>query len=176
MSYLSNFRDQPNNNNNNHRLKNMKTSKLAQLAFAISLASTPFIATQTADAHCQVPCGIYNDSARVESMREDAATVIKATKMLAELEGKTDAQSINQSTRWVLNKEKHAQSIIATISDYYLTQRVKPSQEDYTERLVKHHAVIVAAMKAKQNAATEHATTLMDSIKALSPYYPGHTH
>lgn len=154
----------------------MKTSKIAQLAFALSLASTPFVSTQTAEAHCQVPCGIYNDSARVESMLEDAATVVKATKMLAELEGKTDAQSVNQSTRWVLNKEKHAQSIIATISDYYLTQRVKPSQEDYTDRLVKHHAVILAAMKAKQNADSKVATSLTESIQALSAYYPGHTH
>lgn len=154
----------------------MKTSKIAQLAFALSLATTPFTATQTAEAHCQVPCGIYNDSARVESMLEDAATVTKATKMLSELADKTDAQSINQSTRWVLNKEKHAQSIIDTISDYYLTQRVKPSQSDYTERLVKHHAVILAAMKAKQNADTKYATTLAESIEALSAYYPGHTH
>lgn len=154
----------------------MKPSKLAQLAFALSLATTPFTATQTAEAHCQVPCGIYNDSARVESMLEDAATVTKATKMLSELADKTDAQSINQSTRWVLNKEKHAQSIIDTISDYYLTQRVKPSQSDYTERLVKHHAVILAAMKAKQNADTKYATALAESIEALSAYYPGHTH
>ena len=154
----------------------MKTSKLAQLAFALSLASTPFIAPQTADAHCQVPCGIYNDSARVESMLEDAATVVKATTMLAELAGKTDAQSLNQATRWVMNKEQHAQSIIATISDYYLTQRVKPSQADYKERLVKHHAVILAAMKAKQNADSKTATALAESIKTLSAYYPGHTH
>ena len=154
----------------------MKLSKIAQFAFALSLASTPFTVTQTADAHCQVPCGIYNDSARVQSMLEDAATVTKATTMLAELAGKTDAQSINQSTRWVLNKEKHAQSIIATISDYYLTQRVKTSQSDYSERLVKHHAVILAAMKAKQNTDTKHATALAESIKALSAYYPGHTH
>ena len=155
----------------------MKPSKLAQLAFALSLATTPFTATQTADAHCQVPCGIYNDSARVQSMLEDAATVTKATKMLAELEGKTDAQSINQSTRWVLNKEQHAQKIITTISDYYLTQRVKPSQSDYTERLVKHHAAILAAMKAKQNADTKYATALAESIEALVAYYPAqHTH
>ena len=154
----------------------MKTSKLAKLAFALSLVSTPFVATQTADAHCQVPCGIYNDGARVESMLEDAATVAKADKMLAELAGKTDAQSINQSTRWVLNKEKHAQSIIDTISDYFLTQRVKPEQEDYKERLVKHHTVIVAAMKAKQNADGTYATTLAESIEALTAYYPVHRH
>ena len=51
-----------------------------------------------------------------------------------------------------MNKEQHAQNIIDSISDYFLTQRVKASQEDYAERLQKHHAVIVAAMRAKQNA------------------------
>ena len=154
----------------------MKTSKLAKLAFALSLVSTPFVATQTAEAHCEVPCGIYNDGARVESMLEDAATIAKATKMMAELEGKADAQSINQMTRWVANKEQHAQKIIDTISNYFLTQRVKADQEDYKERLVKHHTVIVAAMKAKQNADSKYATTLAESIEALTVYYPVHRH
>ena len=35
------------------------------------------------------------------------------------------------------------------MSDYYLTQRVKASQEDYTERLVKHHTVIVACYESE---------------------------
>ncbi len=154
----------------------MKTAKLNKFALALSLLSVPFIVAQTVEAHCQVPCGIYNDSARVDSMLEDAATVTKATHMLADLAGKTDAQSNNQSTRWVLNKEQHAQKIIETISDYYLTQRVKPSQADYAERLFKHHAVILAAMKAKQNADTAHATALTESIQALSIYYPAQMH
>jgi nickel superoxide dismutase len=75
-----------------------------------------------------------------------------------------------------MNKEEHAQNIISTISNYFMTQRIKPSQEDYTERLTKHHAVIIAAMKAKQNADVAHAEVLKKSVEALSPYYPGHTH
>lgn len=75
-----------------------------------------------------------------------------------------------------MNKETHAQNIISTISDYFLTQRVKSSQEDYTDRLVKHHTVIVAAMKAKQNADTGAAAALTASIEALSSYYPKHDH
>ena len=73
-----------------------------------------------------------------------------------------------------MNKEKHAQQIISTISDYFLTQRVKPSQKDYAERLLKHHAVIIAAMKAKQNADMKYAKSLKDSIEALLSYYPEH--
>ncbi|MCB1772005.1 MAG: superoxide dismutase, Ni [Gammaproteobacteria bacterium] len=131
---------------------------------------------QGVQAHCQIPCGIYDDHARVMAMLEDAATVEKAVKLIGELSGKTDAQSQNQIVRWVVNKEQHAQKIIATISDYFLTQRVKADQGDYVERLTKHHAVIVAAMKAKQNADMAYVTTLKGSIEALLPYYPEHKH
>ena len=127
-------------------------------------------------AHCQIPCGIYDDNMRVKLMLEDSETVIKAVKMIAEFEGKSDAQSVNQQVRWVMNKEKHAQNIIESISDYFLTQRVKSSQKDYTERLKKHHAVIVAAMKAKQSAGKDAAMNLKKAVEALEGYYPPHTH
>ena len=127
-------------------------------------------------AHCQIPCGIYDDHARVQSMLEDAATIQKGVTELNALAGKTDVQSQNQFVRWVGNKEEYSQKIIATISDYSLTQRVKPSQEDYTERLVKHHAVILAAMKAKQTADLETVKALKESIQALEAYYPEHKH
>jgi nickel superoxide dismutase len=117
---------------------------------------------------------MYDDAARVNGMLEDAATVVKATKLIAALAGKIDAQSQNQMVRWVVNKEQHAQKIIATISNYFLTQRVKPGQEDYMERLAKHHTVIIAAMKAKQNADVKYAEALQDSVKALRSYYPEH--
>ncbi|MEM1158187.1 MAG: superoxide dismutase, Ni [Verrucomicrobiota bacterium] len=128
--------------------------------------------TSMVQAHCQVPCGIYDDHARVQAMLEDAETVAKAGKMLSELAGKSDAQSLNQISRWVANKESHAQKIIATIGDYFLTQRVKPDQDDYGERLKKHHAVILAAMKAKQNADPAYAETLSKTISGLAGYYP----
>lgn len=129
--------------------------------------------SQFASSHCQVPCGIYDDHARYKAMLEDAMTVEKAASQMAQLKG-TDAQSKNQFVRWVMNKEKHAQNVISTISDYFLTQRVKASQKDYTERLRKHHTVIVAAMKAKQNADIKYARELYSAIQALAAYYPSH--
>jgi nickel superoxide dismutase len=130
----------------------------------------------TAYAHCQIPCGIYDDHARIEQMLEDSATILKATRLIVQLSGKTDAQSQNQLIRWVMNKEKHSQNVISTISDYFLTQRVKASQKDYVERLKKHHAVIVAAMKAKQNVDEKVVLLLQKCIEDLSPYYPEHKH
>jgi nickel superoxide dismutase len=148
------------------------------IASLFLLGTVAIVLPQTMQAHCQVPCGIYDDHARLHGMLEDATTVKKATVMLSELAGKEDAQSQNQIVRWVSNKESHAQSIIATISDYYLTQRVKPGQTDYAECLMEHHAVIIAAMKAKQNADGQYADALIKSIEALKAYYPepGHTH
>ncbi|MEO0454125.1 MAG: superoxide dismutase, Ni [Verrucomicrobiota bacterium] len=125
-----------------------------------------------AKAHCQVPCGIYDDHARVRAMLEDAATVEKACVMIAELAGKSDAQSQQQLARWVANKESHAQKVISTIADYFLTQRVKTDMDDYSERLKKHHAIILAAMKAKQNADKKFAEELKSAITAIDSYYP----
>ncbi len=152
----------------------IKSLKKAMLLTAIAVVGFSFVTPRLVQAHCQIPCGIYDDHARVQSMLEDAATVEKSIKLIEKLSGKADAQSQNQLIRWVMNKEKHAHNIIDTISDYFLTQRVKSSQKDYAERLAKHHAVIVAAMKAKQNADKKYAKELQKSIQALAPYYPEH--
>ncbi len=152
----------------------MRKVKKAVLTCAVLIVGYCFVLPQGVYAHCQIPCGIYDDYARVQSMLEDTATIKKSANLIAELAGKSDAQSQNQRIRWVMNKEKHAQNVISTISDYFLTQRVKNSQADYGERLKKHHAVIVAAMKAKQNADEKYALALLKSIKDLSLYYPEH--
>lgn len=140
-------------------------------AMILVLAAPSFVS-----AHCQVPCGIYDDNARVTSMLEDVATIQKAVKLLEELAGKTDVQSKQQFVRWVTTKEAHAQKIISTIADYFLTQRVKATQEDYVQRLKDHHAVIVGAMKAKQNASMESADALEKAVQVLLKYYPEHKH
>ena len=151
-----------------------RIARLAVSAAAIALA--PWLLVQSSLAHCQIPCGIYDDHARVASMLEDVATIHKAVSQIADLAGKADPQSRNQLVRWVMNKEHHAQNVIDTISDYFLTQRVKTSQEDYAERLAKHHAVIVAAMRAKQNADAGIVAELRGAVEAVAPYYPEHEH
>ncbi|MCU7936608.1 MAG: superoxide dismutase, Ni [Candidatus Thiodiazotropha sp. (ex Dulcina madagascariensis)] len=154
----------------------MKRIKSTLFFIVFAVTGSILLVPQSTHAHCQIPCGIYDDHARVQSMLEDAATIKKSVKLIKELSGRLDAQSQNQIVRWVTNKEKHAQNIISTISDYFLTQRVKPKQDGYTERLVKHHAVIIAAMKAKQNADMDYVKELNESIVALSRYYPEHKH
>ena len=143
--------------------------KLLLTGFSLAAA---LVSTGVAHSHCQLPCGIYDDHARVHSMLEDVDTIQKTVILIKDNSGKNDAQSNNQLVRSIANKESHAQAIIETISDYFLTQRVKPSQSDYTERLKKHHAVIIASMKAKQNSDLQHVEDLKLAIAELEQYYP----
>lgn len=140
------------------------------------LSAGLFVLTQSAYAHCQLPCGIYDDNARVLSMLEDVRTIEKSIALIKELRNSNDPLSQNQRVRWVMNKETHAQRIISTISDYFLAQRVKPDADDYLKRLEKHHIVIIGAMKAKQNVDMEIVEKLKKDVEALLTYYPAHDH
>lgn len=131
-----------------------------------------------AEAHCQVPCGIYDDAARIRHFREDAATVAKAIKNINDLAGKHDAQALNQAVRWINTKEHHASHIITDVAEYFLTQKVKPvaagaaGYEQYLKKLADHHALMVAAMKTKQNTDKSYADALIHAIDALAAHYP----
>lgn len=138
---------------------------------------------QLAAAHCQVPCGIYDDAARVARMYEDAATIEKAMVQMSELAGKADAQSANQFTRWVVTKEAHAANIITTVAEYFLTQKVKPVAEDaeghaaYLAKLADHHQVMSAAMKAKQKSDPAVVAKLRAALEKMGSHYDlEHTH
>ncbi len=162
----------------------MRRSTLLTAVAAGTAASVLLTLAQPgAWAHCEVPCGIYDDHARIDQMLEDTTTVDKAVAQIMDLSGKTDAQSLNQLTRWINNKEIHATKIQDTIAQYFLNQRVKPARQgtqawnDYVMRLVQHHAVMVAAMKTKQTVDPQAVATLRESIETIGVYYPtSHTH
>jgi nickel superoxide dismutase len=154
----------------------MKNGSLKIFRWVFLLSAGFFVFAQSAYAHCQLPCGIYDDNARVLSMLEDVRTIEKATRLINELSSRNDALSQNQRVRWIMNKEDHAQNIISTICDYFLTQRLKPDAEDYLKRLEQHHIVMIGAMKAKQNVDLEIVDKLQKDIEALLPYYPAHDH
>ena len=132
---------------------------------------------EKADAHCQVPCGIYDDSARITRLLEDTATIDKAVKQIYELSGKSDPQALNQATRWIITKEEHASHIIEVVAQYFLTQKVKPvaagaeGYDAYLKTLADHHAVMSAAMKAKQTVDPSVVETLLHAVQQLGTHY-----
>ena len=94
--------------------------KKIYLTAAFFLAFT----TTKAQAHCEIPCGIYDDAARFEELFEHSRTIEKSMSEINELSNseKIDYHSIS---RWTINKEKHAEKSQSIASQYFLTQRVK---------------------------------------------------
>ncbi len=124
-------------------------------------------------AHCEVPCGIYADQRRFEEMLEDQMTIAKSIANINGLAAKKDAQSVNQLVRWINTKEAHATNVQHIMAQYFLTQRIKADSKDYTKKLKAAHAVIVAAMKCKQNTTPEVGIALEDAIKNFYEAYEG---
>lgn len=132
-------------------------------------------AASTASAHCQVPCGIYDDHARVHAMQEDVATIEKAVSEIKTLAAKTDAQSLNQAARWIATKEAHASRIITTVAEYFLTQKIKAPKDgdtaQYLRSLADHHAVMRAAMKTKQTVDPADVQALKAALSQMATHW-----
>lgn len=144
------------------------------IVLTIGCVATATLLSSTAHAHCQVPCGIYGDQLRFQSMLEDEHTISKSQLMLKELESEhSNAQGINQFVRWVTTKEDHAQRIQETMLNYFLAQRIKPDAANYAKQLTSAHQVIIAAMKAKQSADPATAKTLETAIFDFYRAYEG---
>ncbi len=160
-----------------------RSTLLTAVAFTVTAGVLVFVAQPQAWGHCEIPCGIYGDQARINQLLEDTRTIARAVDQIGELSGKHDARSINQLTRWIANKDEHASKIQNTIAQYFLNQRVKPAPsgspgfDDYVTRLVDHHAVMVAAMKTKQTVDPGNVERLREAIETIGAYYQGdHTH
>ena len=109
-------------------------------------------------AHCQVPCGIYDDAVRIIQIREHVTTIEKAMNQIDQLTNdESSAQNMNQLIRWINTKEEHATFIQSIIADYFLAQRIKhkknnePGRQQYVDQTLLLQQIIVAAMKSKQS-------------------------
>ena len=126
--------------------------------------------TATVKAHCQIPCGIYDDQMRIHMMEEHVTTIEKSMK---EIEAAT---SQNQTVRWVMNKEKHADELSEIVTYYFLAQRIKPEMDHYEENLKTLHQLLVYSMKAKQTTDLKNVEKLKELIHSLEHTYFGEKH
>lgn len=125
-------------------------------------------------AHCQIPCGIYDDATRFTLMREHVATIEKSMNEITKLSAEIP-QNSNQLIRWVDNKEEHADKLTEIVTTYFLAQRIKATEpaEKYKTELKLLHGIIVQAMKAKQTVNLEHVQTLRQLIDDFEHVYTG---
>jgi nickel superoxide dismutase len=153
----------------------------------ILVATTVLTAvTGLAGAHCQIPCGIYDDELRVQLMEEHVTTIEKSMRQIVEL-GSAEAHNPNQLVRWVVNKEQHAQELQDIVTAYFMAQRIKvpdamegDAWTEYVTRLTLLHRIQVEAMKAKQTTDLAHVEALRGLIAKFRTAYfgeeGGHTH
>lgn len=135
------------------------------------------ILTKTATAHCEVPCGIYNDELRIELIKEHIQTIEKAMNQINEIQSSSSI-NYNQLIRWINTKENHATLIQEIAEQYFLTQRVKfaePTDSEnykkYINQLTYLHQLIVYSMKAKQSTDLKNIAHLNDALGKFENAY-----
>ncbi|MEW5924830.1 MAG: superoxide dismutase [Ni] [Candidatus Zixiibacteriota bacterium] len=134
-------------------------------------------------AHCEIPCGIYDDEMRYNMLEEDIRTIEKSMDMIIQLSAE-DEKNYNQIVRWVMNKEEHATKIMDIVSQYFLNQRIKPVENtagaqysEYVEQLTLMHKMMVTAMKCKQTTDKLNTAKLSDLVaKSRELYFKEHQH
>ena len=140
------------------------------LIFSIVLFAVSYAA-----AHCEIPCGIYDDEMRINMMAEHITTVEKSMKQILKLET-SKSIDYNQLVRWVMNKENHANEFQEIVTQYFMTQRIKVDTENYAKKLILLHKMLVYAMKCKQTTNLSHISTLRSLLKEFHDLYFGHSH
>jgi nickel superoxide dismutase len=159
-------------------IMNFKKNMIVLFAL-IGLALT----NQKSFAHCEIPCGIYHDSIRVALIKEHIETIEKSMNMINKLSGEASL-NYNQIVRWVMNKEDHATKIQEIVSQYFLHQRIKPTDpsdkehyDKYVNELKLLHELLVYSMKAKQGTDLTFIEKLRSTVDSFEKsYFGGHKH
>lgn len=138
--------------------------------------------SNTSYAHCQVPCGIYEDSVRIKLIQEHITTIEKSMNQITALSAEKNI-NYNQLIRWVNNKEIHATKIQEIVSTYFLHQRIKVVEKEndhyqaYLTNLRLLHELSVHAMKSKQTTDLSHVGKMRELLEQFTHnYFHGHYH
>ena len=119
---------------------------------------------KTVQAHCDVPCGIYE----TDTMMHAANTCLKMIDKIEELGELDTTEKHNNFIRMVLTKEKHAErckrEIAVLWGDYFKPEHLEkfPNLHDTVWKTLKQ------ASKVKQTVSREECQKLADMVHELS--------
>lgn len=89
-------------------------------------------------------------------------------------------KNYNQLTRWIMNKEDHANKFTEIVTQCFMTQRIEPAEqsdgkayEDYVNKLTRLHHMMVTAMKCKQTTDLDHVESLRTTLTKFKHAYLG---
>jgi nickel superoxide dismutase len=126
------------------------------------------------DAHCDVPCGLYDPHAAQIA----ALTVVRMVQLIQDL-AKPDANAskeqidsyVNSLTRYVTTKEEHATIVKKEISiiwsDYFTPEHMEkfPELHDLVWKTMKH------ASKAKQEINMDASQSLVSGVQRIAEIF-----
>ncbi len=153
--------------------------KVITLVFLVSMVTFASIVY----SHCQIPCGIYNDPARFDTISEHITTIEKSMKQVTELSQQGESNT-NQIVRWIQNKDKHADDLSHIVTHYFMAQRIKPVDKsdaaqysEYVKKLTLLHEMLLYSMKAKQTTDLSYVEKLRGSLSEFrKAYFAKHAH
>lgn len=112
-------------------------------------------------------------------MAEHITTIEKSMKEIQHLSTEGE-KNYNQLVRWIVNKENHADYFSEIVTQYFMTQRVKPVEESnqkaykgYVHELTLLHKMMVLTMKCKQTTDLENVEQLKNLLAQFRTAYLG---
>ena len=145
----------------------LKEAIMRKSALFVMTIGVAWLAAQPlARAHCEIPCGIYDDPLRAKLIEEHTGTIEKSMKTIIAL-SKATPVDYNQLVRWIDNKDDHADKIQHIVSQYFMTQRIKFDTKQYAEKLKLLHKMLVYAMKCKQTTDLENVEKLRALLRTF---------
>ena len=152
---------------------------MRNMAVSVVVCLVLCLGANGAAAHCEIPCGIYDDGMRIKLIREHIDTIEKSMAMIRALSAETPV-NYNQLVRWIDNKETHASELQHIVAQYFMTQRVKPvdapgpAQDAYVEQVTVLHRLLISAMKSKQTVEEGHIADMRALVDRFEQLYFHH--
>jgi nickel superoxide dismutase len=141
-----------------------KTIMIAALVVCILLPAV------TVFSHCEIPCGIYDDAMRIKMIREHITTIEKSMMTIQAMEKEKD-HNANQLIRWVMNKDEHASQLQEIVTQYFMTQRIKPEAKQYSKEIEALHQMLIYSMKCKQTTDLSNVEKLKSLVTDFEKLY-----
>jgi nickel superoxide dismutase len=92
-----------------------------------------------------------------------------------------EKKDFNQLTRWIINKDKHADELSEIVTYYFMGQRIKPVEpvesgyskeyDSYVKKMIVLHKMMISAMKSKQTTDLKNVEDLRSELKEFKDLY-----
>ena len=157
----------------------MKNNRKAFFVTLGTVLTLVLVMSPIVKSHCEIPCGIYGDSMRIDMMFEHVQTIEKSINEINEI-SKAKDKNYNQLVRWTINKENHADELSNIVTQYFMKQRIKPAEKNdhdsydaYVNKLTLLHQIMIYSMKCKQTTDLENVDKLRNTVTQFKNAYMG---